>query len=456
MRCDLHWFFHYLSEENLLSAEQVHAALRKIRPNIELEDVGAILAHSGWITDPRSLKGPIKEARKQAKSNAPPPPLPQPSSARFEGEVPDFTAWVRLPDEELQSRIRDWIHSCMREGVSDLHITSLARPRIRHHRKIHYLAEEPMDLETAERINLVLPSIEDRAKFEKNWELDYALPLEPSDSGIELRLRVNLTRHEHGISGVYHMARPELSRIEDLGFPNAAKIRELLAYHNGMILITGPVGCGKTTTLSCLVNELNETRSEHIVTIEDPIEVIHPSKSSIVTQRQVGLHTHSFGGALASSLREDPDIIVVGEMRDLETIEMAITAAETGHLVIGTLHTRDSASTLNRMIDVFPPNQQKQIRSMVADSLRGIICQRLIPATDGGVVLASELMVNTSATANILREGKESGLYSAMQTGRKHGMRTMDESLVELFQIGRIDRDTALLHLKDPNLLHQA
>ncbi|MGE9289945.1 MAG: type IV pilus twitching motility protein PilT, partial [Puniceicoccales bacterium] len=350
----------------------------------------------------------------------------------------------------------EWIDHCVSEGASDLHVTSGARPRIRFHRKIHYLSEETLDPGIAERMNRVLLTEDKARKFDEDWEVDYALPLKEMESGNQLRLRVNLMRHEYGVSAVYHIPRADAATIEELGFPNAAKIRELLSYHNGMILIAGPVGCGKTTTLACLVNELNETRQEHIITIEDPIEIIQKSKRSIITQRQVGKHTRSFDEALASSLREDPDIIIVGEMRDLETIEMAVTAAETGHLVIGTLHTRDSATTLNRLIDVFPPTQQRQIRTMVADSLRGVICQRLIPSSDGGLVLASELMVNTSATANIMREGKEAGLDSAMQTGRKHGMRTMDESIVELYETGQIDWETALNNIKDPNLLGHA
>ncbi|MBC2601329.1 type IV pilus twitching motility protein PilT [Puniceicoccus vermicola] len=456
MRKDLHWFFHQCSEENILSPEQIHGALRSIYAKIDLEDLGTMLTDSGWIEDQSFIKKAIKEARKHSARGDEAPPLPVLDSAEFHGVLPDFAEWAKMDDEDLKTAMRGWIESCVSEGVSDLHVTSNARPRIRFHRQIQYLSEETLDPEIAERMNLILLADEKRKLFDENWEVDYALPLKEMEGGSQLRLRVNLMRHEYGISAVYHMPRAESASLEELGFPNAEKIRELLSYHNGMILIAGPVGCGKTTTLSCLVNELNETRQEHIITIEDPIEIIQQSKKSIVTQRQVGKHTRSFDEALASSLREDPDIIVVGEMRDLETIEMAVTAAETGHLVIGTLHTRDSATTLNRLIDVFPPIQQRQIRTMVADSLRGVICQRLIPSTDGGLVLASELMVNTSATANIMREGKEAGLDSAMQTGRKHGMRTMDESIVELFETGQISWETALSNIKDPNLLGQS
>lgn len=455
MRKDLQWFFQLCLEENRLTPEQVFGALRSIDAKSELEAVGEVIAGSGWIDDPDFLKKTVKEALKKSKRDESPPPLPTLSSSQFEGEVPDFDEWSSMDDGSLKSAMEQWIRSCLREGVSDLHLTAHSRPRIRYKREIQYLSDQPLSPEIAERINRILLTEDLRKEFDENWEIDYALPFEEGNTGLQFRLRVNLVRHEYGVSGVYHMPHPEMATIEDLGFPNAAKIRELLSYHNGILLVAGPVGCGKTTTLSSLVNELNESRQEHIITIEDPIEVIQNSKNSIVTQREVGRHTRSFSKALASSLREDPDIIIVGEMRDLETIEMAVTASETGHLVIATLHTRDSATTLNRLIDVFPPSQRRQIRGMVADSLRGIICQRLLPATDGGVVLACELMVNNSATANIMRDGKDSGLYSAMQTGRKQGMRTMDESVVELFEKGLISIETAMNNIKDPNLLRQ-
>lgn len=231
--------------------------------------------------------------------------------------------------------------------------------------------------------------------------------------------------------------------LEELGFPNADNIRKLLNYHNGIILVTGPVGSGKTTTLASLVNELNQTRKDHIITVEDPIEVMQHSANSIVTQRQVGEHTESFNSALKSALREDPDIIVIGEMRDLETIEMAVTAAETGHLVIATMHTSDAGATLNRMLDVFPPSQQNQIRAMTAGSLRGIVCQRLIPSVDDEVVLACELLINTTAVANIIRDAKETGLESAMQSGKQLGMLTMNDSVQTLLDQGRITPEVA-------------
>jgi twitching motility protein PilT len=217
----------------------------------------------------------------------------------------------------------------------------------------------------------------------------------------------------------------------------------MLSYHNGLILITGPVGSGKTTTLASMVAYLNETRFDHIITVEDPIEVVQPARGCNVTQREVGPHTRTFASALKGALREDPDVIVIGELRDLETIEMAISASETGHLVIGTMHTSDAATTLNRLLDVFPPTQQTQIRASVAESLRGVVCQRLLPGTEGGLVLACEILVSNTAIQNLIREGKSTGLRNTMETGVKEGMCLMDNVVFGLCQEGRIGADVA-------------
>ena len=211
--------------------------------------------------------------------------------------------------------------------------------------------------------------------------------------------------------------------------------------------MTGPVGAGKTATLNSLIDELNRTRTDHIITVEDPIEFLHPSQGCNVTQRQAGEHTETFATALKSALREDPDVIVIGELRDLETIEMAITASETGHLVIGTMHTSDSTTTLNRILDVFPPNQQPQIRAMVAESLRGIICQRLLPAVGGGVVLACEQLVNTLAVSAMIRDGKTQGIPSALDTGKREGMISMDNAILALWHEKKISNEVAAANI---------
>ncbi|MGB0414216.1 MAG: type IV pilus twitching motility protein PilT [Coraliomargarita sp.] len=337
-----------------------------------------------------------------------------------------------------------------KDGASDLHISADSRIFIRKNRSIEYKSEAITSARASEHLNLSLLTEKEKSEFLQHGEYDFALPL---DSG--QRFRVNLMKHRDGIAGTYRIVPATAPSLEALGFPNADRIKELLAYHNGLVLVTGPVGAGKTTTLSALVSILNQTREDHVITVEEPIEIIHHSDQCSITQRAVGPHTKTFKSALKGALRQDPDIIVIGEMRDLETIEMAISASETGHLVIGTMHTSDAATTLNRLLDVFPPAQQAQIRAMVAESLRGVICQRLLPSTDGGVALASELLLQNLAVSALIREGKTQGLGNVMETGRRAGMVQMDASVFELWQAGRITSETALANIRNEHLRQQ-
>jgi twitching motility protein PilT len=249
--------------------------------------------------------------------------------------------------------------------------------------------------------------------------------------------------HKGGAAGSYRMIASKVPKLGDLGLRNLDAVRKLLSYHNGLILVTGPVGAGKTTTLAALVAELNETRQDHIITVEDPIEVVQPAIGCNITQREVGPHTKSFASALKGALREDPDVIVIGELRDLETIEMAISASETGHLVIGTMHTSDASTTLNRLLDVFPPAQQAQIRASVAESLRGIVCQRLLPAEGGGLVLACEILIGNPAISALIREGKMQGLRNVIETGQRDGMCLMESVVFKLYEENKISPGTA-------------
>jgi twitching motility protein PilT len=279
-------------------------------------------------------------------------------------------------------------------------------------------------------------------------DLDYALAISASE-----RYRVNLMYHKEGAAGSYRMVPKETRTMQELGFASHLDtLKKFLSYHNGLVLITGPVGSGKTTTLASMVAYLNETRKDHIITVEDPIEVVQVSKGCNVTQRQVGDHTKTFFTALKGALREDPDIIVIGELRDLETIEMAVSAAETGHLVIGTMHTSDAATTLNRLLDVFPAAQQTQIRASVAESLRGIVCQRLLPSPAGGLVMACEIMVNTVAIANLVRDGKTTGLRNSMETGVREGMCLMDNVILALYLEKKVSKETALATMTNRTL----
>lgn len=449
MRPDTHWLLHFCFDNSLLNAEQITELIARLDPEADARICADSLVESNLVTDRSFLEEAVDAAKTNAEEGFQLPPLPGSATGGHSGiaDVVEFPAPETLEsmdDGELRDAVRELFFACQRAGVSDLHLTGGARPRVRHHRKIVYLSADPLPDALARRMNGVLLSGEQSEQFQTEGDLDYALTLNGGEGAASrMRFRANLMEQKNGISGVYHIVANRMQTLEELGFPNADRIRKLLAYHDGIILVTGPVGSGKTTTLASLINELNQSRREHIITVEDPIEVMQDSESSIVTQREVGQHTESFQTALKSALREDPDIIVIGEMRDLATIEMAVTAAETGHLVIATMHTRDAQSTLNRLLDVFPPRQQNQIRAMAAGSLRGILCQRLIPSADDSVALACELLINNNAIANIIRDGKETGLESAMQSGRSQGMRTLNESLDALLAEGRISAEVA-------------
>ena len=266
------------------------------------------------------------------------------------------------------------------------------------------------------------------------------------------RFRTSVVRQRIGIDLVFRIISTNLRSMDDLGLPESLK--KLTEYHNGLVLVTGPVGSGKSTTLAALVNEVNRNRHDHIITLEDPIEYIIKTQGCKVTQREVHTHTRSFGAALRGALREDPDVIMVGEMRDLETISLAITASETGHLVLGTLHTGSAARTLDRVLDAFPVDQREQIRVMVSESLRGIISQQLVPRADGkGRVLAMEVLMNNPAVGATIREAKTYMLPGIIQTGRKQGMKLMDESLRELCATGLISTEEALSRSEQKQLM---
>ena len=350
-----------------------------------------------------------------------------------------------MSDIELAPALQVLLGDCVRYGASDLHLCTGRRPFVRKDRVISYISQHTLPPDSALRINSVLLSPEQKKAFLAKHDLDYALAV-----GTTARYRVNLMFHKEGAAGSYRMVPKDIKTMPELGFAeHLDTLKKLLSYHNGLVLITGPVGSGKTTTLASMVGYLNETRKDHIITVEDPIEVVQKNKGCNVTQRQVGDHTNTFFTALKGALREDPDIIVIGELRDLETIEMAVSAAETGHLVIGTMHTSDAATTLNRLLDVFPAAQQTQIRGSVAESLRGIVCQRLLPATKGGLVMACEIMVNNMAISNLVRDGKTTGLRNSMETGVREGMCLMDNVIFALWQEGKVSKETALENISN-------
>jgi twitching motility protein PilT len=354
-----------------------------------------------------------------------------------------------ISDSEAKQALIALLLIAAHEGASDLHICADSRIFVRHNRAIVYKSTGIVSAKVARALNLSILSDEQATGFKDEKDLDFALPFSSGQ-----RFRVNLMQHKEGIAGTYRIVLAKTPSLEALGFPNADRLKELLAFHNGLILVTGPVGSGKTTTLAALIEILNQTREDHIITVEEPIEVIQRSKLCQITQRGVGPHTKTYKRALKGALRQDPDIIVIGEMRDLETIEMAISASETGHLVIATMHTSDASTTLNRLLDVFPPAQQTQIRSMVAESLRGIVCQRLLPNKEGGLTLASELLLQNMAVASLIRDGKIQALGNVMETGRSAGMVQMDYSVLELWKNGIINDDIALANIRN-RMLHQ-
>jgi twitching motility protein PilT len=259
-------------------------------------------------------------------------------------------------------------------------------------------------------------------------------------------------KQRKGVDAIFRIIKNEIPALDKLGFPDVVK--QLTHHHQGLVLVTGPSGCGKSTTLASMIDYINSERKLHIITVEDPIEYVHPNKMANVTQREVKSHTESFASALKASLREDPDVILIGEMRDHETISMAITAAETGHLVLGTLHTRNAHKTVDRIIDAFPPQQQNQIRAMVSESLRGVVSQQLIPRADGnGRVLAYEVLVGGLAIANLIREGKTFQIPSLMQIGVKEGMMLMDQCLAKLLAAKAITYEQAFMRAENKKLI---
>lgn len=316
-------------------------------------------------------------------------------------------------------------------GASDLHLQAGTLPLIRVHGRLQLLPEADIP-DGYEAALLAILTESQRQTFETHSDLDFAYEI--PEVG---RFRVNLLRQYKGVGAVFRLLPTRIRTLEELGLPQV--VYSLVRLEQGLVLVTGPTGSGKSTTLAALVDHINQESDKHIVTIEDPLEFIHPNKKSLVTQREVGAHTTSFAAALRAVLREDPDIILLGELRDLESISLAITAAETGHVVFGTLHTRTAASTVDRLIDVFPSDQQSQIRTMLAETLKGVIAQQLLIRTDGqGRVIAVEILIGTTALANLIREGKTYQIPSLIQTGRREGMQTMDQAILELLRSKQI------------------
>lgn len=342
---------------------------------------------------------------------------------------------VGQPDPELIAALEEVVA----QGASDLHMTVNAPPMLRVNGSLQPAGStQPWSREKVVAALFSILSPSQKETFERELELDFAYTI----SG-DARFRVNMYQQRGSMGGAFRIIPTELKQLKALGVPETVGNFAQLA--RGLVLVTGPTGSGKSTTLAALIDLVNSTRADHIVTVEDPIEFLHQHKKSIVNQREVGADTHSFAAALKHVLRQDPDVILIGELRDLETISVALTAAETGHLVFATLHTQDAPQTIDRVIDVFPPHQQGQVRAQLAATLQGVICQSLVKRADGkGRAVATEVLVTTSAISNLIREGKTYQIVSMMQAGRAQGMHTMDQHLAELVKAGTVTYEAAI------------
>ncbi len=331
------------------------------------------------------------------------------------------------------------LHDC---GGSDLHLASGVPPVVRVYGTLNTLDADPLTPEQVAALACEVLSDEGRERLLNNKNVDFSSEIDLGEGRGIWRYRGNVYFQKNGINVVMRAIPSKVPTLEDLGMPGI--LEKFIHYHHGLVLATGQAGCGKSSTIAAMINLINQTRAVHVITIEDPIEYLHINNKALINQRQVGRDVETFSLALKGALREDPDVIFVGELRDLETISLAITAAETGHLVLGTLHTNSAAKTIDRLIDAFPIEQQAQIRTMLSESLRGVIAQQLIPKADGsGRAVAVEILVNNVSIANSIRDGKTYQIPMSMQTGRKLGMCTMDSAILKLYEDGVITKEEA-------------
>jgi twitching motility protein PilT len=376
----------------------------------------------------------------------PPPAAPsavEPAAAAAPAPPPRVEKRYRIRYDRSRS-LDDLLTQAAKAGASDLHLHSMAPLRLRMNGNMEDCSSEVIEPEHARSLILGILDDGQRAMFEERMQLDFAYTLE----GVG-RFRANAYQQQRGTDAVFRIIPAQAPTLADLGLP--ANLDRVIQFHQGLVLFTGPAGCGKSSTMAAMTRLVNESRPDHIITVEDPIEYVHPSAACLVNQRQVGPHTESFARALRAALREDPDVIVIGELRDLETISLALTAAETGHLVLGTLHTSSAVRTVNRLLGVFPPEQQAQIRTMVSESLRAVVSQRLLARADGkGRVPAIEVLMGTKAVGNLIRESKTFQIPSQIQTGATAGMVLLDASLMELYKNGVVTVEEARRNAEDP------
>lgn len=352
----------------------------------------------------------------------------------------NFASLLAIPMD-----ITELLQFARREGASDLHISSGESPMVRILGELNRIDVSPLSKETVHRMLYGILTDEQKKTFEETHEIDFALVLHNIG-----RFRVNAFVQHRGESIVFRYIPDNIPTFEALRLPDI--LADISRKENGLVLVTGPTRCGKSTTLAAMIDIINNEKKGHIITIEDPIEFLHESKNCLVNQRELGAHTNSFANALRAALREDPDVILVGEMRDLETISLALIAAETGHLVLSTVHTSSAPKTVDRIIDVFPPTQQNQIRTTFSESILAIISQNLIKRADEkGMVPAVEIMIGTPAIRNLIREGKVAQIATVIQTSRQQGMQTTDYALKKLFEQGIVEKEEIINLVSSPN-----
>lgn len=381
-----------------------------------------------------------------------PAPSAAPQAAGPDAPPPAGAVTLAAPPAPRAGVVLDGIHPALlaalddvvARGGSDLHIAGDAPPMVRVDGELKAVANAAPWSRTD--VTTILESVmnaHQKETFAREWELDFAI----SPRG-DFRFRVNYFKDRDAMAGAFRLIPTEIKSLKQLGVPGV--VSKFASLPRGLVLVTGPTGSGKSTTLAALIDLVNKSRADHIVTIEDPIEFVHQNQRSLVNQREVGSDTHSFADALKRVLRQDPDVILIGELRDLETVSTALTAAETGHLVFATLHTQSAAQTIDRIIDVFPPHQQGQVRSQLALTLQGVVCQTLLPrATGQGRIIATEIMMTTGAIANLIREGKTYQITSALQAGRDAGMHTMDQHLADLVNSHMVTHEAAQSKMQD-------
>jgi twitching motility protein PilT len=424
----------------------------KIRNNSAAAPTPAPMAPSAPAPGPAPQR--ISLNTNPAPSVAAPAPAAAPTVAASRPMVnmsahPTVAATPMPKDVNQFNHVHHYLEYARSIGASDIHINACAAPLMRKNGKLSQLPRAPFTPEETERLLFGMLTAQQREEIQTKKALDFCYTVEHIG-----RYRSCILKQRVGWDGAFRIINSKVPTFEDLGLP--VELKRLTEYHQGLVLITGPSGCGKSTTMAAMLNLVNKTREEHIISIEDPVEYTFDPDKCQVNQRELGTNTKSFAAALRASLREDPDVIMIGELRDEETVSLAITAAETGHLVFGTLHTTSAGRTIDRILDVFPPEEQGQIRSMISESIKGIICQQLIPRKDGnGRALALEILFNTPAVANLIRERALHKLNSAMQTGRKQGMVMLDDSLMKLVQEGVIEGVDAYFASENKNTFIQ-